>query len=194
MAQASACNVGDLGSIPGSGRSPGEGNGNPLQYSCLENPMDRRAWWATIHGVAKNWTRLSNFTSLEFQAVTTSVSRGLPQLPPNQNPSSHFCTLEQRRLILFEHKADRVTSLLKTLQQVPQHLVLKSLTGLGSSHFCCSILPSMPWPPGFCCSLRVEGPSRRPHSSLPPSLHTELRLSVTSQVTPLATLSKQLSH
>ena len=47
----SACNVGDLGSIPGLGRSPGEGTGNPLQYSCLENPMDREAWWATVHGV-----------------------------------------------------------------------------------------------------------------------------------------------
>jgi len=44
--------------IPGSGRSPGEGNGNPLQYSCLENLMDRKAWWATVHGVAKSWTRL----------------------------------------------------------------------------------------------------------------------------------------
>ena len=53
------CNVGDPGLIPGSGRSPGEGNGNPLQYSCLENPMDREAWRATIHGVAKNWTWLS---------------------------------------------------------------------------------------------------------------------------------------
>ena len=52
----SACNAGDPGSIPGSGRSPGEGNGNPLQYSCLENPMDRGAWWATVHGVAKNRT------------------------------------------------------------------------------------------------------------------------------------------
>ena len=60
--KASACNVGDLGSIPGSGRSPGEGNGNPLQYSCLENPMNGRAWWATVHGVAKSWTRLSYFT------------------------------------------------------------------------------------------------------------------------------------
>ena len=47
----SACSAGDAGSIPGSGRSPGEGNGNPLQYSCLENPMDRGAWWATVHGV-----------------------------------------------------------------------------------------------------------------------------------------------
>ena len=49
----SACNVGDLGLIPGLGRSPGEGNGNPLQYPCLENPMDEGGWWATVHGVAK---------------------------------------------------------------------------------------------------------------------------------------------
>ena len=49
----SARNAGDLASIPGSGRCPGEGNGNPLQYSCLENPMDRRAWWATVHGVSE---------------------------------------------------------------------------------------------------------------------------------------------
>ena len=59
--KASAYNVGDSGLIPGSGRSPGEGKGNPLQYSCLENPMDRGAWWATIHGVAKSRTRLSDF-------------------------------------------------------------------------------------------------------------------------------------
>ena len=49
----SASNAGDLGSIPGLGRSPGGGNGNPLQYSCLENPMDRRTWQATVHGVAR---------------------------------------------------------------------------------------------------------------------------------------------
>ena len=60
--KASACNAGDLGSIPGSGRSPGEGNGNPLQYSCLENPMDGGAWRATVHGVAKSETRLRDFT------------------------------------------------------------------------------------------------------------------------------------
>ena len=56
----SVCNAGDLGSIPGLGRSPGEGNGNPLQYSCLENSMDRRAWWAMVHGVAKILIQLSN--------------------------------------------------------------------------------------------------------------------------------------
>ena len=49
----STCNTGDLGLIPGLGRSPGEGNGNPLQYSCLENPMDRGAWWATVHEVTR---------------------------------------------------------------------------------------------------------------------------------------------
>jgi len=64
--KASAYNVGDLGSIPGSGRSPGEGNRNPLQYSCLENPIDRGAWWAAVHGVAKSRTQLSDFTSLHF--------------------------------------------------------------------------------------------------------------------------------
>ena len=65
--KASAYIVGDLGLIPGSGRSPGEGNGNTLQYSCLENPMDGGAWWATVHGVAKSQTRLSDFThSLTF--------------------------------------------------------------------------------------------------------------------------------
>ena len=56
----STFNAGDTGSVPGLERSPGEGNGNPLQYSCLENPMDRGAWWATVHGVAKSRTRWSN--------------------------------------------------------------------------------------------------------------------------------------
>jgi len=56
----SVCNAGDLGSIPVLGKTHGEGNGNLLQCSCLENPMDRGAWWATVHGVTKSWTRLSN--------------------------------------------------------------------------------------------------------------------------------------
>ena len=59
----STCNAGDIRDaslIPGSGRSPGEGNGNPLQYSYLENSMDRGAWRATVHGVTKSRTRLSN--------------------------------------------------------------------------------------------------------------------------------------
>ena len=54
--EGSACDTGDPGSIPGLGRSHGEGNGNPFQYSYLENSMDRGAWQVTIHGITKNWT------------------------------------------------------------------------------------------------------------------------------------------
>ena len=64
MVKASVCNAGDPGSIPGLGRSPGEGNGSPLQYSCLENPMDCKAWKATVHGVAKSRIRLSDFITI----------------------------------------------------------------------------------------------------------------------------------
>ena len=60
--KAPACNAEDLGLTPESGRSPGEGNGNPLQYSCLENPMDGGAWWDTVHRVTKSQTQLSDFT------------------------------------------------------------------------------------------------------------------------------------
>ena len=59
---ASTYNMGGPGSIPELRRSPGEGNGSPLEYSCLENPMDRGAWQATVHGVTKSQTQLSNFT------------------------------------------------------------------------------------------------------------------------------------
>ena len=67
--KASAYNAGDLNSMPGSGRSPGERNGNPLQYSCLENPMDQGACWATVHRVAKSRTQLSNLTSLHLTCL-----------------------------------------------------------------------------------------------------------------------------
>ena len=67
---ASAGDARGVGSIPGWGRSPGEGNGNPLQYSCLENPMDRGAWWATVQGVAERWTRLRQ---LSTHAVENSM-------------------------------------------------------------------------------------------------------------------------
>ena len=67
MGKESSCNAGDTGSVPGLGRSPGEGNGSPLQYSCLGNPMDSGAWWATVHGVAKSQTQLSNLTKTIIQ-------------------------------------------------------------------------------------------------------------------------------
>ena len=64
--KASACDAGDLGSTPGLGRPPEEGNGAPLQYSCLENPMDGGAWWATVHGAAESRTQRSDFTFFHF--------------------------------------------------------------------------------------------------------------------------------
>ena len=69
--KASACDVGDPGSIPSLGRSPGEGSGNPLQYSCLENPKDGGAPWATVHRATKNRTWLSNYTHLRFKKFKT---------------------------------------------------------------------------------------------------------------------------
>ena len=63
----SACSTGDPGSIPGSGRSPGGGNGNPLQCSCLENPKDRRGLWSAAHGAEKSWTQLNNFLPFHSQ-------------------------------------------------------------------------------------------------------------------------------
>ena len=69
-------NAGDtreVGSIPRLGRSAGEGSGNPLQYSCLENPMDRRAWWATVHGITKSWTQLSECVHTHTH-IHTSIS------------------------------------------------------------------------------------------------------------------------
>ena len=71
----SACSAGDPGSIPGSGKSPGEGNGNPFQYSCLENPIDGGAWQATVHGVTKSQTRLSDFTFFLLSFILLTVSK-----------------------------------------------------------------------------------------------------------------------
>ena len=77
--KASAWNAGDLGSVPGLGRFPGDGNGNPLQYSCLENPMEGGAWQATVHGVAKSRTSLSDFM---MTTMITIVKTVLGRSPP----------------------------------------------------------------------------------------------------------------
>ena len=73
----SACSAGDLVSIPDLGRSSGEGNGNPFQYSCLENSMDRGAWWATVHGVTESWMQLSNYI-FTFHSIAQLLFISLP--------------------------------------------------------------------------------------------------------------------
>ena len=85
LMEASACNVGDSGLIPGSGRSPGEGNGKPLQYSCLENSMDGGAWWATVHGVAESDTteRLHFTSGLAAASLVAESPRAALELLPD---------------------------------------------------------------------------------------------------------------
>ena len=81
-------NAGYASLIPGSGRSPGEGNGNPLQDSCLENPMDREAWWATVHGVTKSWIQLSNWAQSHTCMLAkkwTKVRTSIWQLGPDSS-------------------------------------------------------------------------------------------------------------
>ena len=70
-----AGDTGDLGSTPGSGKSPGGGRGNPLQYSCLGNPLNRGTWWTTVHGVSKNWTLLKRLSFIEFDKAVIRVIR-----------------------------------------------------------------------------------------------------------------------
>ena len=82
--------VGDTGSIPGLGRSPGEGNGNTLQSSCLENPMDKGAWWATVHGVAKSQTRLSRHILSARERTHTPLGNPLFIYSVNTVLISHY--------------------------------------------------------------------------------------------------------
>ena len=86
------CNAGDLGSISGSGRSPGEGNGNPLQYSCLENPVDGRAWWATVHRVQFSCPVMSDsLRPHEPQHARPPCPSPTPGVYPNSCPLSRSC-------------------------------------------------------------------------------------------------------
>ena len=104
--KASACNAGDPGSIPGSGRSSGEGNGNPLQYSCLENPMDGEAWQAAVHGVTKSWAQLSDFTFFSFfgfkiNRISSHPFHSIHDLGKKMNPLISSISSDQSNLDLL---------------------------------------------------------------------------------------------
>ena len=97
VSKESTCNAGHLGSTPGLGRSPGEGNGYPLQYSGLENSMDRDAWPAIVHGVTKSRTRLSKF---HFHSSELTVTQHNPLLPLEVRPPAPQTALPRRSLLL----------------------------------------------------------------------------------------------
>ena len=100
--KASACNAEDLGSIPGPGRSLGEGNGNPLQYSCLENPMGGGAWWAIVHRVAKSRTRLSDFTHFPKEQGTDPDLTNC--VPPSADTHLNHCKGKNKcHVLLFKN-------------------------------------------------------------------------------------------
>ena len=115
--KASTRNEGDLGLIPGSGRSPGEGNSNPLQHSCLGNPMDGGAWWPTVHRITKSRTQLSDFT-IQGQALWPDLDHNMAYRPKMaslmsrkpclvlflQNPLGYLLTLIEN---LFCFEGDR---------------------------------------------------------------------------------------
>ena len=106
----SACNAEDLGSIPGSGRSPGEGNGSPLQYSCLENSMDGGAWWATVHDATESDMTEQPQSSLDIhvaiiRSVRATIVANLLQFPYLANCSLNYSTECWR-----EHFSNRPTS------------------------------------------------------------------------------------
>ena len=129
--KASAYNAGDPGSIPGLGRSPGEGNGNRLQYSCLENPMDRGAWWATVHGVARSQTWLSDFTHFisgsglltlwddsHLLWVDVFILRLLVNVPEALGALRHFSCALSPALMLWRLRAEKD-------KQVPTNITLE---------------------------------------------------------------------
>ena len=102
----STCSVGDLGLVPVLGRSPREGNDNPLQYCCLENSMDRGAWWATVHGVARSWTQLKQLSIYPLLLIIVSFL-GHPSPLIGDINFDHFIKV----LTLFLHRIDTVMPL-----------------------------------------------------------------------------------
>ena len=103
---ANAGNLRDMGFIRGSGRAPGGGNDNPLQYSCLENPMERGAWWATAHGVAESWTQVRLLSMHAHKSVLFSTESPGPRIVPDTSKRTH--SLNDYYLLLFFHWRSKI--------------------------------------------------------------------------------------
>ena len=98
---ANAGDAADMGLIPGSGRSPGGGHGNPLHYSCLENPMDRGAWRAAVHGVAESWTCLRKLSTLYELSKTTPV-KSLNHIPTTHISNKFYLFWSREKSFLIQ--------------------------------------------------------------------------------------------
>ena len=121
----------DAGLIPGLGRSPEGENGNPLQYSCLENPMDRGAWWATVRGVAESWTRLCMHPHKLLRTVSP--------LPPIFSPSGRDTHTPSRS---HTHPHSLTRGLSQSLHCAAQQAHPLSITHTLTHHFCCVLCRS----------------------------------------------------
>ena len=119
--------MGDLGSVPELGRSPGGGHGNPLQYSCLENPMDGGAWWVTVHGAAKSRTRLSDFRQKK------NLFKGPSDFGITADSD---CSHEIKRCLLFGRKAITNLYVLKSIDITLLTKVHSQSYGFSSIHVC----------------------------------------------------------
>ena len=138
----SACSVGNTGLSPQWGRSPGEGNGYPFQYSCLENSVDRGDWWATVHRVAKSWTWLSDFHFLSIHSWATSLDTSLKMLPVVSYIAMNLWHKEQSRDTVHLH--DTVQFSRSVLRGFPVHHQLPEFTQTHVHWVSDAIQPSHP--------------------------------------------------
>ena len=139
--------AGDTGLIPGSGRSPGEENGNPLQYSCLENPRDRGDWWAAVHGVAKSRTQLNNWACMHILEHSNKYYNiNSQRVVPNQQLECHHHLGIQLLLLLFSRSV-MSDSLDPMDYSMPGFPVLHCLPEFVQTHVhwvSCKLLDSIP--------------------------------------------------
>ena len=141
MVKSLPASAGDLGSIPGLGRSPGEGNGNPLQCSCLESPMNRGAWCTTVHGAAKSQTQLSNGTTTTTNLFYLRGKAGIMR--------DHFVYL------LLLRKISNINRNSKN-SKVNSHVPIIHFSGCQVGHLISSVFLTLSYPDCLETNLRYD--------------------------------------